>query len=358
LLTAAVVLVTAAAGLTVVVPQATLLQSLGSLNHVPSQPPTSCYPHQFLQIKQPILVMMQVSLALRLSKSPATTTVHPVTTRPSITSQTCKEPLELKNSLEEEGWSVGRSPIHKAVTSSWDHQVLLKELQKVQRPAAKKDTSHSPFVSQVVLPSRCSKENVANIATPTPAGPSPHSAAIMFTVYTIALASFGSLHEYCFQTFSQFDVIYANDNEWEVVGQNNNFDSTQLAEPLMGIICRSYRWYSIETKPNVVVWNCRDTDIGFVSCEAKEMLDHLESVLASEHVVVKSGQFIVEVKPHVSHILAFAFDADVCCCYVPWRNKHILLSFQGGSCWYRKINKKYKNWRRMTREFIVLEVMY
>ena len=148
------------------------------------------------------------------------------------------------------------------------------------------------------------------------------------------------------------------DNEWEVVGQNNNFDSTQLAEPLMGIICRSYRWYSIETKPNVVVWNCRDTDIGFVSCEAKEMLDHLESVLASEHVVVKSGQFIVEVKPHVSHILAFAFDADVCCCYVPWRNKHILLSFQGGSCWYRKINKKYKNWRRMTREFIVLEVMY
>ena len=38
------------------------------------------------------------------------------------------------------------------------------------------------------------------------------------------------------------------------------------------------------------------------------MLDYLESVLASEHVVVKSGQFIVEVKPQVCHILAFAFD--------------------------------------------------
>ena len=41
------------------------------------------------------------------------------------------------------------------------------------------------------------------------------------------------------------------------------------------------------------------------------MLDYLESVLASEHVVVKSGQFIVEVKPQVCHILAFAFDVDL-----------------------------------------------
>ncbi|KAH0776535.1 hypothetical protein KY290_007946 [Solanum tuberosum] len=34
-----------------------------------------------------------------------------------------------------------------------------------------------------------------------------------------------------------------------------------------------------------------------ISSPAKEMLDHLESILANELVAVKSGQFIVEVKP-------------------------------------------------------------
>ena len=33
--------------------------------------------------------------------------------------------------------------------------------------------------------------------------------------------------------------------------------------------------------------------------QAKELLDHLESVLANEPVVVKSGHHIVEVKPQV-----------------------------------------------------------
>uniref|UniRef100_A0A3Q7HMS3 Uncharacterized protein n=1 Tax=Solanum lycopersicum TaxID=4081 RepID=A0A3Q7HMS3_SOLLC len=33
-------------------------------------------------------------------------------------------------------------------------QVVLKELQKAQRLAAEKDTSHSPFIPQVVLHSR------------------------------------------------------------------------------------------------------------------------------------------------------------------------------------------------------------
>ncbi|KAG6498459.1 hypothetical protein ZIOFF_046373 [Zingiber officinale] len=41
----------------------------------------------------------------------------------------------------------------------------------------------------------------------------------------------------------------------------------------------------------------RDADPDFGSAQAKEMLDHLESVLANEPVSVKSGKFIVEVKP-------------------------------------------------------------
>lgn len=55
----------------------------------------------------------------------------------------------------------------------------------------------------------------------------------------------------------------------------------------------------IEPKESALVWHHRDADPGFGSCQAKEMLDHLESVLANEPVAVKSGQYIVEVKPQV-----------------------------------------------------------
>lgn len=55
----------------------------------------------------------------------------------------------------------------------------------------------------------------------------------------------------------------------------------------------------IETKESALVWHHQDADPGFGSSQAKEMLDHLESVLANEPVSVKSGQFIVEVKPQV-----------------------------------------------------------
>ena len=55
----------------------------------------------------------------------------------------------------------------------------------------------------------------------------------------------------------------------------------------------------IETKDSALVWHYQDADLGFGSSQAKEMLDHLENVLANEPVAVKSGQFIVEVKPQV-----------------------------------------------------------
>ncbi|XP_006363429.1 protein RIK isoform X2 [Solanum tuberosum] len=96
--TAAAVPVTAAAGVTGVVSQGTVPQSLGSLNPVPSQPPTSCYPHQLVASRTSYIgydgiypqatALQQVALALRQSTSPVTTTVPPATTGPSITSQT------------------------------------------------------------------------------------------------------------------------------------------------------------------------------------------------------------------------------------------------------------------------------
>ncbi|KAH0717397.1 hypothetical protein KY285_013428 [Solanum tuberosum] len=95
--TATAVPVTTAAGVTGVVSQGTVPQSLGSLNPVPSQPPTSCYPHQLVTSRTSYIgydgiypqatALQQVALALRQSTSPVTTTVPPGTTGPSITSQ-------------------------------------------------------------------------------------------------------------------------------------------------------------------------------------------------------------------------------------------------------------------------------
>ncbi|KAK5839207.1 hypothetical protein PVK06_007979 [Gossypium arboreum] len=53
----------------------------------------------------------------------------------------------------------------------------------------------------------------------------------------------------------------------------------------------------IEDKETALVWCYEDADPDFGSCQAKELLDHLESVLANEPVTVKSGQNFVEVKP-------------------------------------------------------------
>lgn len=56
----------------------------------------------------------------------------------------------------------------------------------------------------------------------------------------------------------------------------------------------------IEAKESALVWNYQLADPDFGSCQAKELHDHLESVLANEPVSVKSGQHIVEVKPQVN----------------------------------------------------------
>lgn len=64
---------------------------------------------------------------------------------------------------------------------------------------------------------------------------------------------------------------------------------------------------SIETKESALVWQYQDADPDFGSCQAKEMLDHLENVLANEPAVVKRGQHIVEVKPQVQLFFLFSF---------------------------------------------------
>ncbi|XVF87284.1 hypothetical protein PTKIN_Ptkin18bG0106700 [Pterospermum kingtungense] len=90
---------------------------------------------------------------------------------------------------------------------------------------------------------------------------------------------------------------WSTDNEWEVCAQNSEFGWKQIAEPVMKLYREATDGSSIESKESALVWHHRDADPGFGSSQAKEMLDHLESVLANEPVAVKSGQFIVEVKP-------------------------------------------------------------
>ncbi|XP_010522084.1 PREDICTED: probable alpha,alpha-trehalose-phosphate synthase [UDP-forming] 7 [Tarenaya hassleriana] len=84
---------------------------------------------------------------------------------------------------------------------------------------------------------------------------------------------------------------WSQNEEWETCGQSTDFGWMQIVEPVM-------RQYSaVEPKESALVWQYRDADPGFGSLQAKEMLEHLENVLANEPVAVKSGHYIVEVKP-------------------------------------------------------------
>lgn len=56
---------------------------------------------------------------------------------------------------------------------------------------------------------------------------------------------------------------------------------------------------SIEHKESALVWHHQEADPDFGLWQAKELHDHLESVLANDPVLVKSGQQIIEVKPQV-----------------------------------------------------------
>ncbi|CAG7909301.1 unnamed protein product [Brassica rapa] len=67
-----------------------------------------------------------------------------------------------------------------------------------------------------------------------------------------------------------------------------------IVEPVIKQYTESTDGSSTEVKDSALVWQYRDADLGFDSLQAKEMLEHLESVLANEHVAVKSGHYIVE----------------------------------------------------------------
>ena len=87
--------------------------------------------------------------------------------------------------------------------------------------------------------------------------------------------------------------------EWETCAPVVDCSWKQIAEPVMKLYTETTDGSTIEDKETAAVWCYEDADPDFGSCQAKELLDHLESVLANEPVTVKSGQNVVEVKPQV-----------------------------------------------------------
>uniref|UniRef100_A0A2P2MI57 alpha,alpha-trehalose-phosphate synthase (UDP-forming) n=1 Tax=Rhizophora mucronata TaxID=61149 RepID=A0A2P2MI57_RHIMU len=92
-------------------------------------------------------------------------------------------------------------------------------------------------------------------------------------------------------------VRWSSTSNWETTSFAGDFNWRKIAEPVMNLYTETTDGSYIETKENALVWHHQDADPVFGSSQAKELLDHLENVLANEPVVVKRGQHIVEVKP-------------------------------------------------------------
>lgn len=124
---------------------------------------------------------------------------------------------------------------------------------------------------------------------------------IVFIVSGRSKASLASMFSSCptlgIAAEHGYFLRWNRDEEWQISAQSPDVGWMQMAEPVMNLYTEATDGSYIETKETALVWHHRDADQGFASSQAKEMLDHLESVLVSEAVVVKSGQFIVEVKP-------------------------------------------------------------
>lgn len=90
---------------------------------------------------------------------------------------------------------------------------------------------------------------------------------------------------------------WSSDASWECSALTLDFDWKRIAGPVMDLYTETTDGSFIEQKESALVWHHQEADPDFGSCQAKELLDHLENVLANEPVVVKRGQHIVEVKP-------------------------------------------------------------
>ncbi|KAI9111725.1 hypothetical protein K1719_017415 [Acacia pycnantha] len=90
---------------------------------------------------------------------------------------------------------------------------------------------------------------------------------------------------------------WSSSSPWETSQLSADLDWKNVVEPIMRSYIEATDGSNIEVKESALVWHHQDADPDFGSCQAKELLNHLENVLANEPAVVKRGQHIVEVKP-------------------------------------------------------------
>ncbi|KAI9074527.1 hypothetical protein K1719_043526 [Acacia pycnantha] len=92
-------------------------------------------------------------------------------------------------------------------------------------------------------------------------------------------------------------IRWDGQSSWETNHIATDFDWKSIVEPVMRSYTEATDGSQMEIKESAMVWHHRDADLDFGSWQAKALLDHLENVLSNDPVVVKKGQYIVEVKP-------------------------------------------------------------
>ncbi|KAI5056490.1 hypothetical protein GOP47_0028308 [Adiantum capillus-veneris] len=90
---------------------------------------------------------------------------------------------------------------------------------------------------------------------------------------------------------------WQQDKDWVSSVCISDFSWKEVVYPVLKRYTESTDGSSIEAKDSALVWHYQDADPDFGSWQARELQDHLESLLANKPVVVKSGHYIVEVKP-------------------------------------------------------------
>jgi trehalose 6-phosphate synthase/phosphatase len=71
----------------------------------------------------------------------------------------------------------------------------------------------------------------------------------------------------------------------------------EVVLPILELYTESTDGSFVERKESALAWHYGDADPEFGSTQAKELLDHMESVLANEPVEVVAGPGVVEIKP-------------------------------------------------------------